>query len=54
MRDVVLDARLQFGLGTRRAVPAHGWDLDYRGTVIEATRSGVPGSVSHRRIELLA
>jgi hypothetical protein len=54
MRDDVVDARRHFGPSTRRAVPAHGWDLDTRGTVVEATRAGVPLPLSHRRLELLA
>ncbi len=54
MRVDVLDARLHFGPTTRRAVPAHGSDLDTRGTVVEGTCSGVPRSPSHRRLELFA
>jgi len=54
MRDDAVDARRHFGPSTRRAVPAHGWDLDTRGTLLEATRSGGPLAMSHRRLELLA
>ena len=54
MRDDVVDARGRFGPSTRPAVPAHRWELDTRGTVVEAPSSGVPAALSHRRLELLA
>jgi hypothetical protein len=54
IRVDAVDARGHFGSSTRRAVPAHGWELATRGTGVEATRSGVPLALPHRRLELLA